>query len=218
LRSFSYSGTTPTGNSISATTGPRLSGWDSSVSILPFSTGEHWQDTQYGILLKESSATGEVVHIYGAQYIVDKPQSQTSALMEWLLPEARADVAPPPANPSLEVWNETLTSDDLTLTMSGVSGSKTVLDSGSGFVTVQQNTARFTSKSSITALTWDHSASGCGCFPISGTISTTFTGSKTGSEVATFDQSTCGSYTLQQTDTSGKPVGVPVTGTLSYCM
>ncbi len=75
------------------------------------------------------------------------------------------------------------------LVMTGTDGTRQIT---SGTIVVQHNLARFTATTNVvSALTH---TSGC-CFPTGGSLQTTYTGSKTGTETITF-QSTCGKATV----------------------
>jgi hypothetical protein len=92
------------------------------------------------------------------------------------------------------------------------------------YAIVQHNLAKWTGKSILTSVTYNHGvANYCGCFPVSGTINTTYSGSKTGYEQMTFTYGTtgtCGSYNVQScTDaTCATLTGAVTAGTLDYCL
>lgn len=76
-----------------------------------------------------------------------------------------------------------------------------------GTVTVQDNTSKITGASVFTNVIYSM-LSTC-CHPQSGTVTTTFTGTKTGSEVLTFSSLGCGSAILK--DSSGSSSAVALT-------
>lgn len=76
-----------------------------------------------------------------------------------------------------------------------------------GTVQVQHNLAKYTASAAF-SVTFDHST--CGCYPKSGTITTTLTGSKTGTETLTFTD--CGTGTLTGSDGSASTI------TMSHCL
>lgn len=93
-------------------------------------------------------------------------------------------------------YNHSLnTSTPFTITGTDAAGTKTI---SAGTLVLQHNLLKFTATSTVTtSLTF---TSGC-CFPTGGSMTTTFSGSKTGSETITFS-STCGTASVGGTSFS----------------
>jgi hypothetical protein len=96
------------------------------------------------------------------------------------------------------------TTTNLSMTGARSSGNRTI---SSGVLRIFHNRASFTATNTFSSVVWGNSA--C-CYPTSGTISTTLTGSTTGTTSLAFT-STCG--TANFTDTTGATSSV----SLSYC-
>lgn len=102
------------------------------------------------------------------------------------------------------IFDQSLSSSGVTVTGSLAGGNRVV----NGTLTTYHDSAKYTSVSSFTNLTWGSTT--C-CFPTSGTISTVLSGAFTGTQSMTFT-STCGQATA--VSTSGATSSI----TLSYCM
>jgi hypothetical protein len=81
-----------------------------------------------------------------------------------------------------------LTSSGLTTTGTRAGGDRVI---SSGTVTLYHNLAKYTATNSFNSVTWGSST--C-CYPTSGSVTTTFTGTKSGTGTMTFT-STCGAAT-----------------------
>ncbi|MDB4986272.1 MAG: hypothetical protein JWN04_1450 [Myxococcaceae bacterium] len=97
-------------------------------------------------------------------------------------------VATKSANASTKLWDHTVsTSSPLSVTLEA-DGVRKV----SGTVVVQHNIAKFTAKAELSDVVYDFAK--CGCLPISGTITSTLTGSRTGTETLDITGCAQGSY------------------------
>jgi hypothetical protein len=127
------------------------------------------------------SATGRSIEILGIHYVAEKS-----------------------ATDSTKLWDHTVSSASPVDVKIETDGTRLV----SGTVIVQHNLAKFTAKAELADVAFD--ALKCGCLPISGSVTTTLTGSRTGTE--TLDITACG----QGTYTDDK--GVKSTIVLTHCL
>ena len=94
------------------------------------------------------------------------------------------------------VWNHSIHSDPAApLQLNQLARAGRIISSGT--VIVDHNLAKFTANMAFSDVTY---TAGC-CYPTSGTIATTYTGSKTGTATLTFS-STCGSASLVEGSTT----------------
>ena len=101
------------------------------------------------------------------------------------------------------IWDHTV-SGNMNIAVSGTGFS---VHTSTGTVVLQHNLAKYTATATLTGVVHDHLS--CGCLPKAGTIATTFTGSKTGSETLTITG--CGTGTLVDT------TGASSTVTMTHC-
>lgn len=122
-------------------------------------------------------------------------------------------------------WDQTFSSENLTISQSPYNPMEYSVNSRSQEITVQENNWRYTAKIAVLALTWDFSSDGCGCIPTSGQLTTTYSGSRSGKEVITFHSGKanssklhCGFYELQEYAEDGTRKSKPKSGRLNYCL
>jgi hypothetical protein len=126
-------------------------------------------------------ASGRTIDIMGIHYVAEKSATDNTKL-----------------------WDHTVSTPEPLMVNIASDGARLV----SGTVVVQHNLAKFTAKAELSDVAFDVAT--CGCFPVSGSITTTLSGSRNGTE--TLDITGCGQAMFSDAK------GIKATLTLTRCL